>query len=151
MFDSFSKLGIVTTAALLTTIGLAAPPSLSQSSRPNPSKVNPAVERLNKLKTCTPATYSGPHPFNTDYTIYSVIKGWENDRCLVENTVRSSDGTELKGAAWRCRYSRRTIALQTDKKAYEQAASGNYSSDSSDPRDAALSEALSRECEFNAE
>ena len=70
--------------------------------------------------------------------------GWEQGSCVVEVEVRLPQ-FGLIGPYSVCRYSPDSLALMTDAKAYEEARTGSFSFDSSDPRDSALSEAMTRE------
>ena len=118
-------------------------------------EITSVVQYLNDLKICRTGSHIFLFPFPADppLRIENAIQGWQGDRCPIEMNILAPQGNEKRPYAT-CRYSRRTIALLTDEKGYREArimdgGTGRITFDSSNPRDAALSEALGRECEFH--
>lgn len=145
-------------------------PSGSPQSPPQPARTQPTVSPsspasgqptasqgtmtagLDQLKACKSGVTSMPNPILAG-NVRVAIKGWQNNRCLVEYTMK----LDAKTPEWlygRCRYQRQTIAMMTDRKAYDQArqydktGKMNVDFSTSNSRDSALSNALTRDCQF---
>jgi hypothetical protein len=130
-------------------------PNASGTSPPNaPPRKASMVASLNQLKACQPSQIILPDLPLPGITIRTQIKGWQNQRCSVDYFLQKTGQKETEWLYGRCRYSRQTVGMMTDKKAYQDAAEYdktgklliNFSSSS--PRDRALSEALQKECQF---
>jgi hypothetical protein len=118
-----------------------------------PNAENDAVAYLNSLAECEPASHiqSAPFPSMENVAMYSEIQGWDGVHCLVESYAFSPPNPTQKVEVSTCRYSPETLALLTDEAAYDQARTGEYTFDSSNERDAALTSAMSTECAMNFE
>ncbi|WP_072621897.1 hypothetical protein [Spirulina major] len=107
------------------------------------------VPFLDRLARCQPAATAIGFPLIPDVAIESVVRAWEGDRCVVQMNAFLLKNPQRQAVYALCRYRRSTLALLTDPRAYEQARTGNYQFDSSDARDAALSEAMLQDCQFS--
>jgi len=109
------------------------------------------IEYLDNLADCIPTDSSPPiaFPFLEGVLMTSVIQGWEADRCVVKTVAFLETDPEESAQVALCEYSIDTLAMLTDDVAYEEARTGNFSFDSDDPRDAAISAAMEQECEFS--
>jgi len=88
-----------------------------------------AITYYNKLKTCTPHTFSyGPAGKN-------IIKGMQREKCMVDYVMSNN-------MLMRCAYSAETITLLTSEQKYQELRTGRMSGSSSSPE----SKAMSREC-----
>ena len=119
-------------------------------------EITSAVQYLEDLKVCRAGSHISLFPFPADppLRLENAIQGWQGDRCLVKMNILASQSNEKRLYAT-CRYSRRTIALLTDERAYREArimdgATDATPADNSNPQDDELAEAFSRECEFQS-
>lgn len=111
------------------------------------------VTYLDQLSECIPTTEDYIVPFFMDDSISmkASIQGWDGDRCQVTTHAFEESNPERTVELSICLYSQDTLAILTDDVAYEEARTGEYSYDSSDARDAALSAAMASECDLNYE
>jgi hypothetical protein len=110
---------------------------------------NPFVEYLDHLSACSSHSAYMPLPLLDQVMTTTRIQGWNGDRCSVITTAWLMENPDQEALYSSCQYSHNTIALMTDEIAYEQARSMNFSFDSTNGRDVALSDALTQECEFS--
>lgn len=108
-----------------------------------------AVQYLDSLSSCLPNSQIMPLPLLEGFITNTTIQGWQSNRCVVETQVWFYEAPEQQAVMSICRYRPETVAFMTDAIAYEQARTGNYSFDSSNQRDMALSNAMTEDCEFN--
>ncbi|WP_448570676.1 hypothetical protein [Trichothermofontia sp.] len=91
-----------------------------------PAKAPSAAEAfLNRLQACQPGEISIPHPLARliapDLMARTVIKGWQDNRCLVEYFAQSALEPRVEQMSVRCYLPPATLALLTDEQAYEEA------------------------------
>lgn len=108
-----------------------------------------AVAYLDSLSSCSPNSQLMPLPLLEGFITNTTIQGWQSNRCVVATQVWFYEAPQQQSVMSICRYRPETLAFMTDAIAYEQARTGNYSFDSSNQRDMALSNAMTEDCEFN--
>ncbi len=91
---------------------------------------------MDHLKTCTPHSFSYPHPFVRGFTGGNIIHGKQDDKCRVDYHMPNN-------LLMRCKLSARTVALMTNEQRYKDARKGRISGSSSSEE----SKAMTRECE----
>jgi hypothetical protein len=96
-----------------------------------------ALKYLDNLKTCTPFTYSYPHPFVHGFTGQNIIKGKEAGICLVTFVMPHDKKLE-------CRFTSETIKLLTSEAAYEEVRQQNFAFANSAP----ASKRMAEECKL---
>lgn len=121
-------------------------PNTSSSDAP---ENNPFVQALDHLSNCQPYQTYLVMPFFEGIMLQMDIRSWSNEQCVVQHNAFLIETPTIQSPVSVCRYSRQTLALMTDDQAYEAARTGNFTFDSSNPRDATLSEAMTRECQFS--
>lgn len=105
-----------------------------------------SVDYLDQLKHCQPvATAIG---FGR-IVIEARVRGWEDDRCVVQMNAFNVERPQRRAVYALCRYRRSTLDLMTDERAYEQARTGETTFSSDDPRDMALSDGTLQDCQFS--
>lgn len=113
------------------------------------AQANPHVIYLDRLSDCQLASSPPvPLPIVTGFTATSRITGWVDGRCVIETTVARTDNPERQSLLAICRYTPATLSLLTSDRAYEAARAGNYDFNPSNAQDAAIAEAMGRECQF---
>ncbi len=88
-----------------------------------------AITYMNKLKSCT------PHTFSYSLAGKNIIKGMQREKCMVDYVMPNN-------MLMRCAYSAETIALLTSEQKYREVRTGRMSGSSSSPE----SKAMAREC-----
>jgi hypothetical protein len=96
-----------------------------------------ALKYLDNLKTCTPFTFSYPHPFVHGFTGQNIIKGKEAGNCLVTFVMPHDKKLE-------CRFTPETIKLLTSEAAYEEARQQSFAFADSAP----ASKRMAEECKL---
>jgi hypothetical protein len=96
------------------------------------------IKYYDNLKTCTPYTFSYPHPLVPGFTGQNVIKGKKGDKCQV--TMLMPGNLKMQ-----CEFSAATIKLMTSEAKYKEAREHQMSGSTSDP----ASEKMNEECKVN--
>jgi len=94
-----------------------------------------AITYMDKLKSCSPYTYSYPHPFFKTFTGKNIIKGKQQKGCAVDYLLPNH-------LTMRCVYSPETIRLLTSNQKYQEVKTGRFHGSTSSPE----SKAMAKEC-----
>jgi hypothetical protein len=134
---------------LVGSAGLTIAPADLPHKQATPYSSEAAVAYLNSLRTCSPNNQVMPLPLLDGLIATTTIQGWADGRCVVETRVWVHTLPDQQARMSLCRYRPETLAVLTDDVAYQQARTGNYSFDSSNARDMALSDAMTQDCQFS--
>ncbi|HED13994.1 MAG TPA: hypothetical protein ENI62_10150 [Gammaproteobacteria bacterium] len=93
------------------------------------------ISYMDKLRSCTPHTFSYPHPFLKGFTGKNIIKGMRDDQCIVDYVMPNN-------MLMHCAYSAETIAMLTSEQKYREARTGRFSGSTSSRE----SKAMTKEC-----
>jgi hypothetical protein len=96
-----------------------------------------ALRYLDSLKTCTPYSFSYPHPFVRGFTGQNIIKGKMADNCLVTFIMPGDKKLE-------CAFTPDTIKLLTSEAKYQEAREHKMSGSTSD----SISKKMTEECKL---
>jgi hypothetical protein len=96
-----------------------------------------ALRYLDNLKTCTPYSFSYPHPFVRGFTGQNIIKGKMAGNCLVTFVMPGDKKLE-------CAFTPETIKLMTSEDKYQEAREHKMSGSMSD----SISKKMTEECKL---
>ncbi len=109
-----------------------------------------------RLARCQPGTLAMNHPLNDLFAdeptlfVTTNIHGWQADRCLVDYYIHLIAAPEQKVLYLACRYRSTTLNRMIESSA-ESTRTGEYSFNTADPEDRAMSEGIMADCELGNE